>query len=189
MGDPLVDDSWYIQKGVTMTILQDPLRLSVHATGEEPFEVPPHWHAAHDEQHVVLKGRVQITQDGVTKVMGPEDGVCFTPRGVVHSIKSFPGEETIMEETTLLVETTRQTAQKIIFFRNMFAPGMLQSFLGIMQIFYYGDAYPELPTGVRWLEWLMVVVAGGWLAPLFGFQLPDKRLRLDPKRFPPNKKD
>ncbi|KAJ6529971.1 hypothetical protein DFH09DRAFT_1184622 [Mycena vulgaris] len=177
MGDPLVDDSWSIQKGVTMTILQDPLRARVHATGDgEQFEVPPHWHAAHDEQHVVLKGRVQISQDGVSRVIGPEDGVCVTRRGV----------ETIIEETTLpSVETT---AQKILFFRNMLVPGMLQSFLGIMQIFYYGDAYPEFPTEVRWLEWLMVVVAGGWLAPLFGFQLPDKRLRLDPKRFPPNKK-
>jgi hypothetical protein len=48
-----------------------------------------------------------------------------------------------------------QTAQKILFFRSMFTPGMLQSFLGIMQIFYYGDAYPEFPTGVRWLEWLV----------------------------------
>ncbi|KAJ6567363.1 hypothetical protein DFH09DRAFT_1156751 [Mycena vulgaris] len=176
MGDPL---------GVTMSILQDPLRVHVHATGEEAIEVPPHWHAAHDEQHVVLKGRIQITQDGVSRVIGPEDGVCVTRRGVVHSIQGFPGEETIVEESTLSVETF----QKIIFFRNMFAPGALQSFLGVMQIFYYGDGYPEFPIGVRWLEWLVVVVAGGWLAPLFGFQLPDKRLRLDPKRFPPNKKD
>ncbi|KAJ7264641.1 hypothetical protein C8J57DRAFT_1069753 [Mycena rebaudengoi] len=183
MGDPLIDDSWSIQKGVTMTILQDPLRLHVHVTGdEEPLEVPPHWHAAHDEQHVVLKGRVQITQDGVSRVIGPEDGVCVTRRGVVHSLKSFPGEEIIIEESTPSVET------KVIFFRSMYAPGMLQSFLGIMQLFYHGDGYPEFPTGVRWLEWLVVVVAGGWLAPLFGFQLPDKRLRLDPKRFPPNKK-
>ncbi|KAJ6575631.1 hypothetical protein DFH09DRAFT_915194, partial [Mycena vulgaris] len=180
----LVDDSWSIKKGVTISILQDPLQTRVHATGdEEPFEVSPHWHAAHDGKHVVLKGRVQITQDGASRVIGPEDGVCVTPRGVVHSLKTFPGEETIIEETTLpSVET------KILFFRNMFVPGMLQSFLGIMQIFYYGDAYPELPTGARWLEWLVVVVAGGWLAPLFGFQLPDKRLRFDPKRFPPNKK-
>ncbi|KAJ7264754.1 hypothetical protein C8J57DRAFT_1331775 [Mycena rebaudengoi] len=175
MGDPLVDDSWSMQKGVTMTILQDPLRVCVHATGdEEPLE------------HVVLKGRLQITQNGVSRVIGPEDGVCVTPRGVVHSLKSFPGEETIIEETTLTsVETT---AQKILFFRSMYVPGMLQSFLGITQIFYYGDFYPEFPTGVRWLEWLVIVVAGGWLAPLFGFQLPDKRLRLDPKRFPPNEK-
>lgn len=102
MGDPLVDDSWSIQKGVKMTVLQNPLRARVHATGdEEPFEASPHWHAVHDEQHVVLKGRVQITQNGVARIIGPEDGVCVTPRGVVHSIKSFPGEETIIEETTL----------------------------------------------------------------------------------------
>jgi mannose-6-phosphate isomerase-like protein (cupin superfamily) len=37
----------------------------------------------------------------VSKVIGPEDGVCVTPRGVVHSIKSFRGEEMIIEETTL----------------------------------------------------------------------------------------
>jgi hypothetical protein len=37
----------------------------------------------------------------------------------------------------------------------MFAPGVLQSFLSTMQVFYYGDAYPATPLGIRWVEWLV----------------------------------
>ncbi|KAJ7855575.1 hypothetical protein B0H13DRAFT_1641833 [Mycena leptocephala] len=184
MGDSLRDDSWSIGKGMTMNILQNPLRVHLHITGEEPFIVPRHWHLCQTEQHVVLKGRVQIAQDSVTRILRPEDGVCTTPAGVVHSIQTFPGEETIIEETTL-----PSTEQKVIFFRNLFAPGVAQSFLAVMQLFYYGDGYPELPFRSRWLEWLMVVVVGGWISPFFGYQIPDKRLHLDPKRFPPSKKD
>jgi mannose-6-phosphate isomerase-like protein (cupin superfamily) len=100
MGDPLRDDSWSIGKGVTMTILQNPLRTRVHATGEEPFLAPPHWHLWHEEHHVILKGRIRLTQNGVTHVLGPEDGEAVTPARVVHSLESFPGEEVIIEETT-----------------------------------------------------------------------------------------
>ncbi|KAJ6480039.1 hypothetical protein DFH09DRAFT_427811 [Mycena vulgaris] len=86
MGDPLVDDSWSIQKGVTMTILQDPLRARVHATGDgEPFEVSPHWHAAHDEQHVVLKGRVQISGKSA-----PDAFALFTPDAFRHVTRKSP---------------------------------------------------------------------------------------------------
>ncbi|KAJ7202274.1 hypothetical protein GGX14DRAFT_654056 [Mycena pura] len=168
------------------TDLQNPLRTRVHATGQgDKLIVPPHWHAAHDERHVVLKGRVTVTQDGVQKVIGPDDGICVTPRGVVHSLEGFPGEELILEETATLPEDTEQ---KTIFFRNMYSPGLLSSPLRAMQLFYYGDMYPKLPTGFRWLERPLVVVIGGWIAPLLGYQLPDKRLRMNPDRFPPNKK-
>ncbi|KAF7370059.1 Cupin-2 domain-containing protein [Mycena sanguinolenta] len=187
MSTSLTADSWPLGKGISMSVLQNPLRTRVHATGEEPFNVPPHWHLFHEEHHVILKGRIRITQDGVAHVVGPEDGEVVTPAGVVHSIESFAGEETIIEETTRPGVDT--TAQKILFFRNMFAPGVLQSFLSTMQVFYYGDAYPVLPLGIRWFEWLMVVVMGGWVAGLLGYQIPDKRLRLDQRRFPPKKKD
>ncbi|KAJ7359573.1 hypothetical protein DFH08DRAFT_686610 [Mycena albidolilacea] len=184
MGDPLRDDSWPVGKGVTLIVLQNPLRTRVHATGEEAFIVPPHWHAFHGEHHIVLKGRICLTQDGVSRILRPEDGVCVTPAGVVHSIETFAGEETILEETTVPSGET-----KVIFFRNLFYPSVTRSFLRTMQVFYYGDAYPELPLRSRWLEWLMVVVVGGWVAGLLGYQIPDKRLRLDQRRFPPSKKD
>jgi mannose-6-phosphate isomerase-like protein (cupin superfamily) len=107
MGNPLVDDSWALQKGATMTILYDPLRAHVRCDGTEVLRVPRHWHAAHDELHVVLKGRITITQDGVRKVIGPDDGPCLTQRGVIHSLESFPGEEVILEETTTEAESVR----------------------------------------------------------------------------------
>ncbi|KAJ6491946.1 hypothetical protein C8R45DRAFT_189754 [Mycena sanguinolenta] len=187
MVDSLVSDSWVLQDGISMSVLQNPLRTQVQVTGKgDKLYVPPHWHAAHDEIHVVLKGRLIIMQDGVRKVIIPEDGPCLTRRGIVHSIESFPGEELILEETATQPE---DTAQKVLFFRNMGVPGMMSSPLGVMQVFYYGDTYPKLPTGFRWLERGLIIVVGGWMATIFGYKLPDKRLRLDPSRFPQGKKD
>ncbi|KAJ7625060.1 hypothetical protein DFH06DRAFT_1104336 [Mycena polygramma] len=184
MGDSLVDDSWAIGTGMTMTVLQNPLRTRLHSTGEAVFNVPPHWHSMHDEHHVVLKGSLTIIQDGARKVIRPEDGPSLTRRGVVHSLETKLEEEVIVEETTL-----QSTEQKTFFFRNLFSPGKLQSFFGVMQVFYHGDTYPKFPVGFRWLERLMVVVVGGWIAPFLGYQLPDKRLRMDPNRFPSKKKN
>ncbi|KAJ7502670.1 hypothetical protein B0H11DRAFT_1712642 [Mycena galericulata] len=178
------DDSWSIGKGITISVLQNPLRTRINITGEEPFIVLRHWHRSYDEHHTVLKGRVRITQDDVTKVVRPEDGILVTPAGVVHSISTYPGEEAILEEITVPAGRI-----KILFFRSLFAPGVFQSGLRIMQVFYYGDTYPELPLRMRWVETLLVVVVGGWLAGLFGYKLPDKRLRLDPKRFPLKKEE
>ncbi|KAJ7463293.1 hypothetical protein FB451DRAFT_1562299 [Mycena latifolia] len=186
MSDSLRDDSFPVGKGITMSFPDGPLRTRIHTTGEEAFEVPRHWHLWHTEHHVVLKGRLLITQDDVTRVLTPEDGVCITPAGVVHSIKCFLGEEGIFEEIAIPEEAN---PQKILFFRCLFAPGVFQSPLRVMQVFYYGDGYPELPLGIRRLEWLFVVVVGGWIAPLLGYKVPDKRLRMDPGRFPPSKKD
>ncbi|KAJ7885783.1 hypothetical protein B0H14DRAFT_2699037 [Mycena olivaceomarginata] len=185
MGDSLVDDSWPVGQGMTFTVLQNPLRTRLHTKGEAAFVVPPHWHTMHDEHHTVLKGTLTVIQDGVRRVVRPEDGPLLTRRGVVHSLEILPGEEAIVEETTL--QSDDVTEQKTLFFRNLFFPGVLQSPLRVMQVFYYGDSYPELPTGSRWLERLVVVVVGGWIAPLLGYKLPDKRLRMDPKRFPPKK--
>ncbi|KAJ7635033.1 hypothetical protein FB45DRAFT_910557 [Roridomyces roridus] len=177
----LVDDSWPIQTGMTITVLQNPLRTQLHSTGETRFSVPSHWHSMHDENHVVLKGSMIVTQNGVKRVLRAGDAPCFTPRGVIHSLEILPGEEVIMEEETLPSEAQEQ---KVLFFRSLFFPGVLGSFFSMMQLFYHGDTYPELPLGNRWLERLMTVVVGGWVAPLLGYRLPDKRLRMDPKRFP-----
>ncbi|KAJ6480377.1 hypothetical protein C8R45DRAFT_1005286 [Mycena sanguinolenta] len=185
-GNPLVDDSWQIGKGQAVSILQNPLRAHLETTGETPFSVPAHWHTMHDEQHTVLKGKMIVYQDGVRKVVTPESGPIHTKRGVIHSIEIPAGEETIMEEMTFGSDDAKE--QKIIFFRSLFSPGISDSFLSVMQIFYHGDIYPQFPLGMRWLERLMVIVAGGWVAPMLGYNLPDKRLMMDPRRFPSKKR-
>jgi mannose-6-phosphate isomerase-like protein (cupin superfamily) len=112
MSDSLIADSWTLQDGISMNVLQNPLRTRVIVTGVGPkFYVPPHWHAAHDEIHVVLKGRLIVTQGGERHVVGPEDGACITRRGVIHSLESFPGEELILEETTPAPEDVSSTNQ------------------------------------------------------------------------------
>ncbi|KAJ7184692.1 hypothetical protein C8R46DRAFT_1300004 [Mycena filopes] len=190
MGDPLRDDSWPMlafAKGVTMSILHNPLRTHIVSTGEETLSVPAHWHRYQEEQHTVLKGRVKLTQDGVTRIITPADGPVLTRRGVVHSLATFPGEEVVVDEMALPSEELNE--QKIIFFRNLCAPGIVESLLGTMQVFYWGDSYPEIPLHSRTFEKLFVVVVGGWIAPLLGHKLPDNRLRMDPERFPPGKKN
>ncbi|KAJ7339264.1 hypothetical protein DFH08DRAFT_812655 [Mycena albidolilacea] len=139
MSNSLIADSWTLQDGISMTVLQNPLRTRVIVTGAgKKFYVPPRWHAVHDEihWHVIFK-----------------------------------------------------TEQKIYFFRNLGVPGILRSPLGIMQVFYHGDSYPKFPTGLRWLERPVIVALGGYIAPFFGYRLPDKRLRMDPSRFPRDNKD
>jgi hypothetical protein len=86
---------------MTFTVLQNPLRTRLHTKGEAAFVVPPHWHTMHDEHHTVLKGTLTVIQDGVRRVVRPEDGPLLTRRGVVHSLEILPGEEAIVEETTL----------------------------------------------------------------------------------------
>ncbi|KAJ7043136.1 hypothetical protein C8F04DRAFT_1389984 [Mycena alexandri] len=170
------------------------------ATGEERVHVLAHWHRYQDEEHIVLKGRIKLTQDGVTRDITPADGGVITSAGVVHSFEGFLGEELSMDEIARpsreglsmeeIAERSIETnEQKILFFRNLCAPGVVESLLASMQVFYYGDAYPALPFKNRWFEWLLVVIVGGWIAPWFGYQLPAKGLQMDPKRFPPSKRD
>ncbi|KAF8209636.1 hypothetical protein K438DRAFT_1929954 [Mycena galopus ATCC 62051] len=179
MADSLVADSWLFQEGVTMSVLQNPLRTHIEITGKgEKFYVAPHWHATHDENHVVLLGRVILTQDGVRRIIGPEDGVCFTPHGVVHSLEAFPGEELILEETSGKIEDTEQ---KTYFFRSICVPGIQKSPFRALQVLYHADTYPKFPAGLRWLEQSFVqfvTIIGGWMAPMLGYTVPDKRLNM-----------
>jgi mannose-6-phosphate isomerase-like protein (cupin superfamily) len=112
MSNSLLTDSWTLQDGINMTVLQNPLRTRILVTGVgEKFYVPPHWHAAHDEIHIVIKGRAIVIQDGVRRIVGPEDGACLTRRGVIHSLEGFPGEELILEETATAPEDVSFTNQ------------------------------------------------------------------------------
>jgi len=79
----------------------------LNSTADDIGSVPPHWHDTHDEIHRVVKGRVQATLGSETRIYTPEDGEIFVPRGVVHSLKMFQGEDVIFEEKTKpMVRTT-----------------------------------------------------------------------------------
>ncbi|KAJ7152075.1 hypothetical protein C8R46DRAFT_913401 [Mycena filopes] len=190
MGDSLHSDSWLLAPGVTMSVLQNPLRTHIEHCGVgAPISVPAHWHSYQAEAHIVLKGRIKVTRDAVTQVMTPADGVVVTGKGVVHGFEGFAGEEFVLEEVAQPGDETNE--QKILFFRNLCAPGVMQSLVRTIQVFYHGDGYPAFPFpfNSRRLEWLFVVVVGGWVAPLLGYKLGDERLRMDPERFPASKKD
>ncbi|KAJ7339254.1 hypothetical protein DFH08DRAFT_812643 [Mycena albidolilacea] len=151
MSDSLIADSWTLQDGISMTVLQNPLRT-------REFYVPPHWHAVHDEIHVILKGRVIVSRNGVRHVVGPEDGACLTWRGVIHSLESCSLWRRLRRRLRMWVPHTKlvtrsgiyfaiQTEQKIYFFCNLGVPGILRTPLDIIQVFYYGYSYPNFPLG------------------------------------------
>lgn len=61
---------------------------------------PPHWHETHDEIFRVCKGEVEFKIGSSVKMYGPDDGEARIPKGVVHSLRSYPGVECILEERT-----------------------------------------------------------------------------------------
>ncbi|KAJ6511272.1 hypothetical protein C8R47DRAFT_1094382 [Mycena vitilis] len=116
MGDPLVDDSWTIGTGMTMTVLQNPLRTRLHSTGKAIFSVPPHWHSMHDEHHVVLKGSLTITR-GRGKFSGRRTVL------LSHEEESFIVWSPSQGRKSLLkrLPCSLSTEQKILFSRNVFS--------------------------------------------------------------------
>jgi mannose-6-phosphate isomerase-like protein (cupin superfamily) len=77
----------------------------VHVTvvavqNQEALFVPPHWHETHDEFFRIIKGRMEVMIGLNTRIYVPEDGEIRIPKRVVHSLRCFVGEETIVEERT-----------------------------------------------------------------------------------------
>jgi mannose-6-phosphate isomerase-like protein (cupin superfamily) len=62
--------------------------------------VPLHWHETHDEIFRVLKGEIEVTVGSSVKLYRPEDGEVRIPKGIPHSLKTYPGVECIVEERT-----------------------------------------------------------------------------------------
>ncbi|KAL0952711.1 hypothetical protein HGRIS_006947 [Hohenbuehelia grisea] len=155
-------------KGVTVTFLRDsPWVARVEGTGETEFEAPLHYHETHDEMFRIIKGRLEYTLGTETKIYTPEDGEISIPRGTLHGVKSLAGEAFIVEE-----KTTPMDGSKEVFFRNLFSlDGPNSSIVAVMQVYYWGDCYPVMPSGLRWLEKPFTAVLGNWLAPVLGHKL------------------
>ncbi|KJA17828.1 hypothetical protein HYPSUDRAFT_46015 [Hypholoma sublateritium FD-334 SS-4] len=164
--------------GVTMTFLTNSsyiTRVHIEKDVEEEFNVPAHWHERHDEIFHILEGRVEVRIGKEKRFYTPEDGEITIPRGVEHSLRVVRGEECILEEGTVPMDK-----EKELFFRNAFAGGKTcSSFFGIMQIMYHGDGRPVLPLHVKWLERMLVVTVGSYIAPLLGYTLPIPNLKND----------
>lgn len=77
--------------------------MKTHITGApdaDILEVPLHWHEAHDEIFLVIKGRLEVRIGPSVRLYGPEDGEVRIPKRVEHSLKSRKGEECIFYERT-----------------------------------------------------------------------------------------
>ncbi|KAF8902603.1 hypothetical protein CPB84DRAFT_1775781 [Gymnopilus junonius] len=143
-------------------------RVQVAAiTDGETLYVPPHWHEMHDELFRVIKGRLAVMIGKEWRDYVPEDGEIRIPKGVVHSLRGFKGEETIFEERTEPMDP-----EKEIFFRNLLTDGKVPtSFFYVMTVAYHGDMRPALPGHIKWLERGLVTLVGYYIAPLFGYRV------------------
>ncbi|KAF8958096.1 hypothetical protein BDZ97DRAFT_1668891 [Flammula alnicola] len=155
--------------GASMTFLRNEAylaRVHISVISQDEFYVPPHWHPTHDELFHVIQGRLEVLIGTEKRVYTPSDGEIRIPKGVIHSLRGFRGEECIFEERTEPMDD-----EKELFFRNFLADGGLPTnVFKAMQIMYYGDMRPVLPGHMLWLENLIVTVIGRYLAPLVGYK-------------------
>jgi len=100
----------------------------------------PHWHERYTEFFRVVQGKVVIKLDGVTKVVGPEDGTQRVDKFIVHEFmradKDSREEEKDIGDVITEEWTDPMDGAKHVFFRNAFST--LQD----------GDKY--------WKSWTMV---------------------------------
>ncbi|PPQ92523.1 hypothetical protein CVT25_010356 [Psilocybe cyanescens] len=154
----------------TMTFLRNhPYLARIHVaaiTDAETLYVTPHWHDKYDELFRVTKGRLQVRIGNNTRIYVPEDGEILIPRGTVHGMRGFQGEETIFEE-----RTEPMSVEKELFFRNLLDGGKEPtSLLQVMVVAYKGDMRLAFPGHIKWLERAFVTILGGYIAPLLGYK-------------------
>ncbi|KAI3399147.1 hypothetical protein diail_7726 [Diaporthe ilicicola] len=135
--------------------------------GDDPFEVPPHWHRYHSEVMEVREGRVRVTIDGATRVAGAGDKV-HIPAGAVHGFKGFPGERLVVRERADPAGEYKQ-----LFFADLLSGSWPSGFWHTMRTFYDGDAYPSLGLYFKTFDVAFVTVFGG-IAKLFVDKKLDK---------------
>lgn len=85
----------------------------------------PHWHESYIEYFKVLKGRVLVKLDGVSRIVIPEDGPIKVDKFVVHEFmrtdRDRPDDEKDDGEVITEEWTDPADGQKHIFFRNVFS--------------------------------------------------------------------
>ncbi|KAI0102842.1 hypothetical protein GGR51DRAFT_526389 [Nemania sp. FL0031] len=132
-----------------------------NCTGEEIFDVPPHWHKRHAEQFTVIEGRIKITLNGEARIVNAGDPPLLIARRVVHSIQSFKGEKAIAQERVI-----PGGKYKFLFFNDFMNEEASPGFWRTMRVFYDGDGYIPLPLYFQFFDELFMKVFGG-IAHLF----------------------
>lgn len=74
--------------------------MHILPSDKPPPSVPLHWHEMHDEIFRVVKGRMIVRIGNESRIYVPEDGEVRIPKGVLHSLNFFSGEECIFEDKT-----------------------------------------------------------------------------------------
>ena len=85
----------------------------------------PHWHESYVEYFKVLRGRVLVRLDGVSRIVTPEDGSVKVEKFVVHEFmradRDKPDDEKDDGEVITEEWTDPADGQKHVFFRNVFS--------------------------------------------------------------------
>ncbi|KAH0578510.1 hypothetical protein H2248_003651 [Termitomyces sp. 'cryptogamus'] len=106
---------------------------------------------------------MEVKLDSNVRIFTPEDGDVVVREGVVHSLRTFKGEECVFYE-----RTDPMDEEKEIFFRNLIPKGWPPNFLDMIVAFYWRDGYLAFAGHFIFLEKLFVTLIGGYLAPLWG---------------------
>lgn len=82
---------------------------------EAEFFVPEHYHLSHDEYIRVLKGKLELSRNGEVKVVTPEDGEQYIPKGTRHWLRKRKGwPEAIIEERTVRLSSYAWSSTEVI---------------------------------------------------------------------------
>ncbi|TVY31848.1 hypothetical protein LSUB1_G008296 [Lachnellula subtilissima] len=129
--------------------------------GSDVLAVPNHWHRDHDEIMEVLEGKMIFYLDGKEHPTSAGDPPITIPRGHIHGFTIIKGTYVRFIERTVPTGTF-----KALFFQDIFQRPGMPSFLMVMRAFYDGDAFPSLPGGFKWFDYLFITVVG-FLAKAF----------------------
>lgn len=83
---------------------KDSWRMQVEYDGQPEstlFEVPPDWHALHDEYWTMLEGRMLATVDGKRFTLNAGDETLCIPRCHLRGLKAFKGERAVLTESSV----------------------------------------------------------------------------------------
>jgi len=122
----------------------------------EVFYVAPHWHKYHDEYMSVTEGRLEVTVEGITRIVSAGDEPAFIPRWHVHSMKGFQGEKVVFQEKAVPAGPT-----KALFFNDLLSQGPDVKIPHALRVFWDGDTYPSLPGNIKLLDQIFILILGG----------------------------
>ena len=101
------------------------------------------------------QGSIQLSLNGHTSTVTPQDDEVFIPRRSVHGFKFSKGQAATLRERT---DPTGEFKQR--FFEDVFDPTGWGKFGPTFRAFADGDTYIPVPGPFRWLDEVFMFLVG-----------------------------